>query len=130
MTLLFKRQFISKIREGKKTQTRRLKQPRLKIDKTYQLRENYQSVLPDKIHVIDIFQQYMGEITPEDVKKEEFIKTWTDIYGYYDPHEFIWVIEFQYIGTTETFKEKTLGCMVGNRPKGVGPTRTHSELGS
>ena len=136
MTLLFKRQFISKIREGIKTQTRRLKQPRLKIDKTYQLRENYRTVLPDKIHVTDIFQQYLGEITQEDIKKEgfktmeEFIRVWTDIYGYFDPNEFIWVIEFQYIGTTETFKEKTLGCMVGNRPKGVGPTRTHSELGS
>lgn len=86
--------------------------------------------------IIDIFQQFLGEISPEEVRKEglaseqDFIEIWTEIYGYYDPAEIIWVVEFEYIGSTETFKEKTLGCMVGNRPKGVGPTRTHSELGS
>jgi hypothetical protein len=85
LTLLFKRQFISKIREGNKTQTRRLKQPRLKIDKEYPLRENYQSVLPDKIMITDIFQQYLGEIIKEDIRKkgfrniEEFIMTWRNL---------------------------------------------------
>jgi hypothetical protein len=136
LTLLFKRLFISKIREGFKTQTRRLKKPRLTLGKIYNLRENYKSVLPDKILITDLFQQFLGEISQEDIHKEgfeskqQFIEVWTEIYGYYDPNDLIWVIEFQYIGTTETFKEKTIGCMVGNRPKGVGPTRTHSELGS
>jgi hypothetical protein len=136
LTLFFKRQFISKIREGAKTQTRRLKQPKLSIGKAYHLRENYRSTLPEQIMITDIFQQFLGDISQEEVLKEglsseqDFIDTWTEIYGYYDPAEVIWVVEFQYIGPTETFKEKTLGCMVGNRPKGVGPTRTHSELGS
>ncbi len=136
MALFFKRQFISKIREGSKTQTRRLKQPKLSIGKEYCIRENYKSTLPDQIMIIDIFQQFLGEVSPEEVRKEglaseqDFIEIWTEIYGYYDPAEIIWVVEFEYIGSTETFKEKTLGCMVGNRPKGVGPTRTHSELGS
>ena len=86
--------------------------------------------------ITDIYQQTLGDISSEDVGREgfdsleEFIEAWTDIYGYYEPTEYIWVVEFKYMGSTETFKEKTLGCMDGNRPKGVGPTRTHSELGS
>ena len=112
MTLLFKRQFINKIRSGAKTQTRRLKQPRLKIGKKYSLRENYRTTLPDKIFITDIYQQYLGDITLEEVKREgfttktEFVNIWTEIYGEYDPEMFIWVVEFQYIDPTETFKEK------------------------
>lgn len=113
MTLLFKKQFINKIKEGTKTQTRRLKQPRLKIGKKYSLRENYHTALPDKILITDIYPQYLGDITLEDVRREgftketEFKKVWADIYGEYDPDVFIWVIEFQYIDPTETFKEKS-----------------------
>ncbi|MCW4011935.1 MAG: ASCH domain-containing protein [Candidatus Bathyarchaeota archaeon] len=112
MTLLFKRQFINKIRSGAKTQTRRLKQPRLKIGKKYNLRENYRTTLPDKIFIVDIYQQYLGDITLDEVKREgfktktEFINIWTEIYGEYDPEMYIWVVEFQYIDPTETFKEK------------------------
>ena len=113
MTLLFKRQFISKIREGTKTQTRRLKQPKLRIGKAYFLRSSYRSVLPEKIQVTDIFQQFLGEITMEDIQKEgfhtedEFIEIWREIYGSYKADELIWVVEFQYLGDTEMFKEKT-----------------------
>jgi hypothetical protein len=108
----------------------------LTIGKVYNIRKNYRAFLPDQIMIIDIFQQSLGDISSEDVQREgfdslkQFIKAWTDIYGYYEPAEYIWVVEFKYVGSTETFKEKTLSCMVGNRPKGVGPTRTHSELGS
>ena len=113
MTLLFKRQFISKIREGTKTQTRRLKQPKLRIGKAYCLRSSYRSVLPEKILITDIFQQFLGEITMEDIQKEgfhtedEFIEIWREIYGSYKADELIWVVEFQYLGDTEMFKEKT-----------------------
>ena len=124
------------IREGVKTQTRRLKQPNLKIGRTYPLRENYRTSLPDHIKITDIYQQYLGDITPEDIRCEgfttldEFAETWSSIYGCFNPEDFIWVVEFQYICPTETFKQKTHGRIVGNRPKGVGSTRTHSELGS
>ena len=113
MTLLFKKQFINKIREGTKTQTRRLKQPKVKIGKTYKLRQDYRTHLPDRIRITDIYQQYLGDMTEEDIKNEGFIKneeftqTWTQIYGTYDPEEFIWVVEFRYIDPTETFKQKT-----------------------
>jgi hypothetical protein len=112
LTLLFKNQFLSKIRENKKTQTRRLKQPRIKIGKTYNLRSSYTRVLPEKILITDIFQQYLGEISLEDIHKEgfedlnEFIQVWREIYGNYDPEEIIWVVEFQYVGNTEMFKVK------------------------
>lgn len=112
LTLLFKKQFLSKIRENKKTQTRRLKQPRIKIGKTYHLRSSYQKVLPEKILITDIFQQFLGEINLEDIHKEgfeshnEFIKAWREIYGSYNPEELIWVVEFQYVGNTEMFKVK------------------------
>ena len=112
LTLLFKKQFISKIRENKKTQTRRLKQPRVKIGKTYSLRSSYTKILPEKILITDIFQQYLGEISQEDIRKEgfedlnEFKDIWREIYGNYDPEELIWVVEFQYVENTEMFKQK------------------------
>ena len=112
LTLLFKEQFISKIREKKKTQTRRLKQPKIKIGKNYHLRSSYRKVLPEKILITDIFQQYLGEINQEDITKEgfetpqEFINIWREIYGSYNPEELIWVVEFQYLGNTEMFKVK------------------------
>lgn len=112
MTLLFKRPLITKIRQGTKTQTRRLNKPRVKIGNTYHLRENYNTTLPDKIHITDIYQQYLGDITTEDIKQEgfttqtEFKEIWAQIYGEYKPEEYIWVIEFRYLDSTETFKEK------------------------
>ena len=112
MTLLFKKQFISKIREGEKTQTRRLKKPNIKIGKTYSLRSSYRSVLPERILITDVFQQYLGEISHDDVQNEGFdslnmfINIWREIYGSYNPEELIWVIEFQYVGNTEMFKVK------------------------
>jgi len=112
LTLLFKKQFISKIREGEKTQTRRLKKPNIKIGKTYSLRSSYRSVLPENILITDIFQQYLGEISQEDVSKEGFdslnmfINIWREIYGSFNPEELIWVVEFQYVGNTEMFKVK------------------------
>ncbi len=111
MTLLFRKQLITKIREGQKTQTRRLKKPNLTLGKIYHLRKNYHSVLPDKIKIIDIFQQNLGDISVVDIQKEgyntqqEFIEAWKDIYGIYQPDDYIWVVEFQYIPATETFKE-------------------------
>ena len=62
--------------------------------------------------ITDIFQQYLGEISLEDIHKEgfeelnEFIDIWREIYGNYDPEEHIWVVEFQYVGNTEMFKVK------------------------
>lgn len=108
---MFRKQLITKIREGQKTQTRRLKKPNLTLGKTYHLRKNYHSVLPDKIKIIDIFQQNLGDISVVDIQKEgfntqqEFIEAWKDIYGIYRPDDYIWVVEFQYIPATETFKE-------------------------
>lgn len=115
MTLLFKKQFISMIRDGTKTQTRRFKQPRVKIGKIYRLRQNYRDSLPDRIQILDIFQQTLGELSLEDALCEgfssvdEFNQVWVDIYGSYDPYEYIWVVEFEYIGETDTFKQKSCG---------------------
>ena len=103
MTLLFKTQFLPKIREGKKTQTRRLKQPRLKIGKSYHIRKNYQTTQPEKVKILNIFQQKLSEISEEEINKEgfktkqEFIKAWKAIYRSYDPEATIWVVEFQYL---------------------------------
>jgi hypothetical protein len=115
LTLLFKRQFIKLIRDGTKTQTRRLKPPKVKIGKTYYLKQSYRGHLQDKILILDVFQQTLGSLTEKDACNEgfssilDFNQAWTDIYGSYDPHAYIWVVEFQYIGTTDTFKQKSSG---------------------
>jgi hypothetical protein len=112
LTLIFKKQLIPKIREGKKTQTRRRKKPKITVGKIYNIRINYQTSLLDKLEIMNIFQQNLGSMSLEEVKKEgfenldEFIETWTKLYGKYDPFERVWVIEFRYMGVTETFKEK------------------------
>lgn len=116
LTLLFKKHFIKNIRNGTKTQTRRLKPPRVKVGKSYNLRQNYRDQLPDKIMILDVFQQTLGSLSEKDAYCEgfssvlDFNQFWADIYGSYDPHAYIWVVEFQYIGTTDTFKQKSSGC--------------------
>jgi len=89
-----------------------LKQPRLKIGKTYSLRQNYFSTLKDRIKITNIYRQRLGDISQKDVQREgfnsleEFINAWRTFYSEYDPHQHVWVVEFKYVKPTETFKEK------------------------
>lgn len=101
------------IMSGDKTQTRRLNKPSVKVGKEYRLRRGYYSYLADRIRIIQMFTQNLGEITVEEVLKEgfssleDFKTAWEGIYGDWDPEKRVWVVEFQHIREGETFKEKT-----------------------
>ena len=113
-----------------------MKKPQLKVGNSYKLRIDYASNLPEMIQITRVFTQNLENISPSDVAKEgfgskaEFIAAISGIYGPISPKDELWVVEFRYLGPTDTFKQDSSGCLLGNRPKGVGPTRTHSELGS
>ncbi len=136
MTLIFNKSYLPLIRSGEKTQTRRTNKPSLRVGRSYRLRIDFFSFLPDRILITRIFPQRLGSISLSDVTKEgfgskaEFIAAISGIYGSISPDDELWVVEFKYIGFTDTFKQDSSGCLLGNRPKGVGPTRSHSELGS
>ena len=108
MTLLFKRQLLIKVLSGEKTQTRRTRRPNVKVGGEYRLKKGY-SWLQTRITVTGLDRQRLGDITPEDIRREglsgleEFKAAWTGIYGGWDPDQTIWVVDFM---LTETFKEK------------------------
>ena len=100
---LFKRRHIRKIREGQKTQTRRTHKRTWKEGRTYAIRDNWFGNPLGHIKIIRKFQQKLGEISPEDVKKEgynsleEFRKAWIEINGSWTPEQIVTIYEFEYV---------------------------------
>jgi len=101
---LFKREMAEKILKGEKTQTRRIHKRPLKIGKVYVVRTNWltpKNKAPCKILITRRFRQKLGEISPEDVKKEgyssleEFRREWEKIHGEWNPNQIVWVYEFK-----------------------------------
>ena len=103
------------IRSGEKTQTRRMKKPQLKVGNSYKLRINYSYNLPEMIQITRVFTQNLENISPSDVAKEgfgskaEFIAAIRGIYGPISPQDELWVVEFRYLGPTDTFKQDSSG---------------------
>ncbi len=116
LTLIFNKSYLPLIRSGTKTQTRRMKKPQLKVGRSYRLRVNYSTTLPDKILITRIFTQRFSDLSPGDVAKEgfgsraEFIAAISGIYGDISPDDEVWVVEFQYLRATDTFKQDSSGC--------------------
>jgi hypothetical protein len=102
---LFKRRLIQKVRSGEKTQTRRTHKRTWKLGKTYSIRASYFGKPEGHIKITKKFKQKLGEISPEDVKKEgfnsleEFRRAWEEIYGKgsWNPEQIVTVYEFKYV---------------------------------
>lgn len=102
---LFKRRHIHKIRQGQKTQTRRTHKHTWKVDRTYAIRDNYFGKPLGHIKIIRKFQQKLGDISPEDVKKEgynsleDFRRAWEEINGKgsWNPEQTVTVYEFELV---------------------------------
>jgi len=92
-----------------------MKKPSLRVGCSYRLRIDYTTSLPDRIQVTRIFPQKLGSISPSDVSKEgfdskaAFISTICGIYGPISPDDELWVVEFRYLGPTDTFKQDSCG---------------------
>ncbi len=104
MTLLFKNEYVEQILRGRKTATRRLARPMVKVGGEYHIRVNFFKYLPERIRVTRLYTQALGEMTPRDAEREgfasqgEFMGAWRDIYGEWDPSQRVWVVEFECIG--------------------------------
>ena len=87
MLAIFKRRHLRKVLAQEKTQTRRTHRYTLTIGKTYAVRDRWFSKPQGHIIVTRKFRQRLGDISPEDVKKEgfssleEFKKEWKECYG-------------------------------------------------
>ena len=102
---LFKRRHIHKIREGQKTQTRRTHKRTWKVGRTYAIRDRWFGKPQGHIHITRRFEQKLGEISPEDVKKEgynsleEFRRAWEEINGKgsWNPEQIVTAYEFELV---------------------------------
>jgi len=98
---LFKRRHIHKIHERQKTQTRRTHKRTWKVGRTYAIRDRWFGKPQGHIHITHRFEQKLGEISLEDIKKEgfssleEFRKAWIEINGNWDPEQTVTVYEFE-----------------------------------
>jgi len=108
--MLFKRHHIKKILQGRKTQTRRTSRRKYKIGRYYAIRDTYFGKPQGHIIITRRFEQKLGEISPEDVKKEginsleEFRKAWIEINGEWNPEQIVTVYEFAYVEKPDSAK--------------------------
>jgi len=99
--MIFQKEHIRLILEGKKTQTRRRHVRVLKLGRVYRIQRSWYEWTDIRIVITRAFQQRLGDITEEDAEKEggyaieEFRKTWEKINGNWDSAEVVWVYEFK-----------------------------------
>ena len=108
--MIFSPENIELIREGKKTETRRIwKKPHVKVGKTYQCRTSRYAKTPEDspyIKITAMRKERLGEITPEAAKREgmdsglkifQFRELWVKLHGLWDPDQEVYVIDFEVV---------------------------------
>ncbi len=108
--MIFTKQNLELIREGKKTETRRIwKKPHVKVGKTYQCRTSRYAKTPEDspyIKITAMRKERLGEITPEAAKREgmdsglkvfQFRELWVKLHGLWDPDQEVYVIDFEVV---------------------------------
>jgi hypothetical protein len=68
--MLFKKEWVDAVLDGRKRQTVRLKQPRLKIGRTYAVQTSYYSPARGRIRIIAIRQCTLSSLTDADIRAE------------------------------------------------------------
>ena len=98
---IFKRRHLRKVLTGEKTQTHRTHKYTWTIGKTYYIRDRWFSKPQGHIIVTRKFRQRLGDVSPEDVKKEglssleEFKQEWTELHGSWNPEQIVFCYEFK-----------------------------------
>ena len=100
--MLFRKKHIELILAGRKTQTRRLpgKSANYHVGRVYSIRDVWFRKAQGHILITRKFRQRLGEISPEDFRKEgyssleEFHEAWKEINGYWNPNEIVTCYEF------------------------------------
>jgi hypothetical protein len=99
---LFKRKHLTLIKQGRKTQTRRIHKSEWKIGRCYTIRDRYFAKGEGKIFVTRKFKQRLCDVSEVDIRKEgynnlaDFQKAWEEIHGQgsWDPNQVVTVYEF------------------------------------
>jgi hypothetical protein len=100
---IFKRRHLRKVLAGEKIQTRRTHKHTWKLGKTYSIRDRWFSKPQGHILVTRRFRQRLGDISPEDIRKEgyssleEFKQAWEKIHGpkSWNPDQIVICYEFK-----------------------------------
>lgn len=112
--MLFKPEHIEPIQRRKKTQTRRTGKKRWIVGNCYQCKTSFKK--GEKpfayIRVTDLREEFLGQITDEDARKEgyphipAYKKAFKWIYGSWDPHQIVWVVDFEKITKAEYMAQR------------------------
>ncbi len=102
--MIFTKEHIEKIREGKKTETRRIwKHPHVKVGKVYGIRTDRFKPVPSdapRIKIQSISRELLRDITFEGAIKEgcqslgDFMDIWIKLHGSWNPNQEIYVVKF------------------------------------
>lgn len=103
--MLFNEKMKEKVLAGKKTQTRRRsKRQPAEVGKTYKIMQGMRkNSYAGDIEVTRVWRQALGDMSIEDVKAEgfdsrkEFIDYCSELFGYWDSMQVVWVIEFKLV---------------------------------
>lgn len=103
--MLFKKEHIPMILQGKKTATRRVwKRPQVKIGNIYKCKTSMLSrEYFAKVKVKEVYREALYFMTDFDARKEgynsieEFVEIWKKINGDWNPNLIVYVIEFEVV---------------------------------
>lgn len=107
--MIFTEENIELIRQGKKTETRRIwKKPHVKIGKIYQCRVSRYQKTPDdspEIKILSMHKEKLKDITLDAIQREgfectdtvHFINLWIKLHGEWNPDQEVWVIDFEVV---------------------------------
>ena len=115
--MIFTKDNMTLIREGKKTETRRIwKKPHVKVGKTYQCRTSRYAKTPEDspyIKIIAMRKERLGELTPDGITREGFAsdgtvenkmtqvvmfyQLWVKLHGSWNPDQEVYVVDFEVV---------------------------------
>lgn len=112
--MLFKPEHILPIQRKKKTQTRRTGKKRWSIGKIYQCKTSFKKGEEPfaYIRITSLRQEFLGQISDQDAKREgyphvpAYKKIFKEIYGHWNPHELVWVVDFEVATKTEYLAQR------------------------
>lgn len=102
--MLFKKEFIPFILSGRKTQSRRLKKPKVKAGELCEFRSGRRREDAFALaEILDLRCERLSEISEEDVRaegmnsKEEFLRKFREIYKLSEEDPEVWVVKFRVV---------------------------------